>query len=173
MLIYLQMIESDADRTKFEKIYLEYRDLMFYIANQILRNTYDAEDAVHQAFVSIAENIKKISEPVGTKTKAYVVIIVEHKAIDVYREKHRGVNLPLEEEICGITLDVVPDNAVASALAKLPIKYRNYILLKYVHGYTNPEIAELYGISYEGVHSLDRRVKAKLRELLEKNGVMI
>lgn len=32
MLIYLQMIETDEDRSKFEEIYNEYRGLMYYVA---------------------------------------------------------------------------------------------------------------------------------------------
>ena len=57
MIIYLQMIDAPEDKHKFEILYTEYRGLMFYIANQILNNKQDAEDAVHTAFVSIAENI--------------------------------------------------------------------------------------------------------------------
>ena len=50
MIIYLQMIDTPEDRSKFEQIYLEYRGLMFHVANEILHNEQDAEDAVHQAF---------------------------------------------------------------------------------------------------------------------------
>ena len=57
MLVYIQMIDSPAEKDKFECLYLMYRDLMFYIANQILQNEQDAEDVVHAAFVSVAENI--------------------------------------------------------------------------------------------------------------------
>jgi RNA polymerase sigma-70 factor (ECF subfamily) len=69
MLSYLQMIETPQQRSDFEKIYLTYRGLMFHIANNILQNDEDAEDAVHNAFVAIAENIQKIEEPVCPKTK--------------------------------------------------------------------------------------------------------
>ena len=64
MLIYLQMIDTPEERSKFEQIYLEYKGLMFHVAYDILHNEQDAEDAVHQAFVKVAENIKKIGEPV-------------------------------------------------------------------------------------------------------------
>ena len=47
MLIYLQMIETPEDRTKFETLYTEYKEWMGTIAFSILNNTYDAEDAVH------------------------------------------------------------------------------------------------------------------------------
>ena len=38
---------------------------MFYIAQNILHNVEDAEDAVHNAFVKIAENIDKIKDAIS------------------------------------------------------------------------------------------------------------
>ena len=87
MILYLQMIETDDDRVKFEKIYHLYRGLMFYVANRILQNEQDAEDAVHQAFLAIIIHLKKISEIDCPKTKSFVVIITENKAIDMIRER--------------------------------------------------------------------------------------
>ena len=68
MMIYLQTIETGEDKTKFEQIYAEYRRLMFHVAYEILHNEQNAEDATHQAFVRIAENIRKIDVPVCPKT---------------------------------------------------------------------------------------------------------
>ena len=53
MIIYLQMIESDEDKSKFEQLYIMYKGLMFHVAMKILKNEFDAEDAVHQAFLSL------------------------------------------------------------------------------------------------------------------------
>lgn len=50
MISYLQMIETESDRVKFEALYYEYRNLMYAIAFGILRNEHDAECAVHHAF---------------------------------------------------------------------------------------------------------------------------
>lgn len=70
MLVYLSMIEGPEDRNKFEIVYEQYKNLMYYVAYRILREERDAEDAVHNAFVRIAEHIEKISEPVCPKTRA-------------------------------------------------------------------------------------------------------
>ena len=56
MLIYLQIIETDEDKSTFEQIYEAYRGLMFHAAFKVLTHEQDAEDAVHYAFVKIAEN---------------------------------------------------------------------------------------------------------------------
>lgn len=76
MLIYLQIIENDKDKSKFEQIYEAYRGLMFHTAFKVLTHGQDAEDAVHHAFVKIAENITKISEPVCPKTKSFLRILL-------------------------------------------------------------------------------------------------
>lgn len=73
MMIYLQTIDTAEDRSKFEQLYEQYKQLMFYTAFQILKRPQDAEDAVHHAFLSIAENISKISDSDCPKTRAYIV----------------------------------------------------------------------------------------------------
>ena len=64
MLVYLMMIDSQEDQSKFEKVYLTYRGLMYHVAYKILNNKHDAEDAVHSAFIKIAENIQKIDKSI-------------------------------------------------------------------------------------------------------------
>ena len=55
MLIYLQTIESDADKVKFAAVYTRYRDLMFLLAGRILPDPKDREEAVQEAFFAIAK----------------------------------------------------------------------------------------------------------------------
>ena len=76
MLIYLQMIETPEDQSKFEQIYEKYLGLMYHVALKILENHEDAEDAVHQAFVSIAENIKTIHPADCPETKSVTISFV-------------------------------------------------------------------------------------------------
>lgn len=170
MLIYLQMIETDADKSKFEQVYLKYRSIMFYVANQILHNDQDAEDAVHQAFLSIAENISKISEAVCPKTQSYVVIIAENKAIDLYRKNTRRKTVAYTEEIPDLMVESNESGDLADAILRLPPRYREVLLLRYDNGYTNEETAKLLGLSLAAERKLDQRAKSRLRELLKEEG---
>ena len=77
MLVYLQMIDSPEDESKFEVLYKEHRDYMYRVAFNILHNPQDAEDAVHHAFVKVAENIKKIYEPKCLKTGGISLLLSE------------------------------------------------------------------------------------------------
>ena len=79
MIVYLQMISEPADKSKFESLYMKYRGMMYHVAHQILRNEADAEDAVHQAFLSILKNMDKIRQVDSPDTRAYVTIITERK----------------------------------------------------------------------------------------------
>ena len=61
MLCYLAMIDTPAEREKFEILYEKYKGLMLYVADRLLLCREDAEDAVHQAFLSVIENLHKIA----------------------------------------------------------------------------------------------------------------
>ena len=172
MLVYLQMIETPEDKTKFETLYLEYRGLMYYIANQILHNEQDAEDAVHSAFVTIAENMQKVDAPVCPKTKSYIVTIIESRAIDIYRRKQRRPEISFEEAAAGIQIAYEGSNELAGCIAKLPARYRHILALKHQHGFSNREVAKILNISEANAIKLDQRAKMRLRDLCIKEGIL-
>ena len=171
-MIYLQMIESENDKVKFEEIYLKYKSLMFYAANKILHNEQDSEDAVHMAFIKIAENIKKIDTADCPKTRSYIVTIVENKAIDIYRRKSRHKEAEYLEEVNGLVVTYDGDNLLTKSILNLPARYREVILLRYYHGYSVREIAALFDISLVAASKLGQRAKKKLKELCEKEGIL-
>ena len=171
MLVYLQMIEAPEQQTKFEIIYTQYKDTMYAIAYKILRNHHDAEDAVHHAFVKLAENIQKIEDPLCPKTKGYIVTIVENKAIDIYRRKQAHPQVEYIDEVVGIQVEYNGDNALAGCMLKLPARQRSIMILKYSHGYSMKEIAKILGISYENAVKTEQRAKVRLKALCEEAGI--
>lgn len=168
----MQSGATQENKSKFEMLYDQYRGLMFYVADCILHNTQDAEDAVHNAFVYLAENLNKISDPVCPKTKSYIVAIVESKAIDIYRKKQRHPQLPWEEETVGFSVEYTDSHTIAACMAKLPARYREVLLLKYAHGYTGREIGKLMGISAVNADKLIQRAKVKLEILCKEEGLL-
>ena len=171
MLVYLAVIDEPMQKTKFETVYHRYRGLMYYVAYRILNNASDAEDAVHDAFIKIAENMKKISDPVCPKNQSYVVTIVENKAIDLYREKQRRNVLPLAEEYIGAAPAaeierLAERDTLAAAIASLPPRYHSVLLLRYDCGYSNAEIANILDMTEPNVRKLIQRAKEKLSAAL-------
>ena len=55
--VYLSMLDTPADKGFIERLYKEYEQELFSAAYQILKNSSDAEDAVHEAFLSALKNI--------------------------------------------------------------------------------------------------------------------
>ena len=56
--------------------------------------------------------------------------------------------------------------AIIDAIKTLPIKYREALLLKYSHGYSMDEIAEILSISKENIKKTIQRARKKLETLL-------
>lgn len=170
MLIYLQMIESDEDKSKFEAIYEEYRGLMFYVAYERMKHIQDAEDAVHHAFVKIAENIKNI-EPVSPKTKQLVVTIVDNRVTDVFRVRGRNPVVTYDDEVgSNFVAEIEGEDLLTQCILKLPEHQRTVILLKYKHGYSLREISKILNISLPWAQKIDQRAKKKLAELYREGG---
>ena len=171
MMIYLSTIDTPEERSKFEQVYLKYRDLMFHAANRILHNDHDAEDAVHQAFLSILKHLDKISLAERKKTRAFVVVIVERKAIDLLRNRIRLDETVLLEEIAAVPAQ--EKLGLEEAIELLPEHYRNILTLKYVTGFTTSELAKMMGITASGVSKLLFRAKEELKEILRKDGITL
>lgn len=167
MITYLQAIETDADKDKFEDIYMTYRGLMFHAAYQVLKNRPDAEDAVHQAFLSVICNLKKISQVNCPKTRAYIVVITENKAIDILRKRSKQVDMEFDDSAYGVEIPLPGDCGLADAMAQLPAAYREVLLLRYYNGYTVGEIAPMLHMTKSGAQKLLWRARVALRKRME------
>lgn len=168
MLMYLSMIETPDDKAKFERIYNRYRNLMYHVAYKVLGNHYDAEDAVHQAFVAIIRHLEKIGDIDCPETRSFIVLITERKAIDLIRTSHSEKVIPLNEDLLGIEIPAPGDHGLADALAKLPAHYREVLLLRFDNGYSTKELAQMLGMTESGVRKLIGRAKNALGRMLEE-----
>lgn len=166
-------VEHSIQSLKFNQIYNTYRTLMFHVAREILGNDQDTEDAVQQAFLSIYKNIDKISEIQCPKTRSFIVIIVERKAIDILRKKKRESHLELDEDIVGVSIPLPGDHGLADALARLPARYREILLLRYDNGFTTKELTQLLDMSYDAVQKTISRAKEALRKELEQENIAL
>lgn len=173
MFIYLAMIDSPEEKLKFELIYERYKNLMFYTANSVLGDTRDSEDVVHDAFIKIIEIIDDISDPNSPQKRCLIVTITENKAIDLYRKRKVKTVVPFEEEYIGVPeqsmINQIEENdRLVKAIALLPGKYREVLLLKYSHGYSMDEIAMILSMSKENVKKIIQRARKKLEKQLSE-----
>lgn len=179
LAFYLATIDNPTDRNKFEILYQKYRQFLFYRASQILGNTSDSEDIVHDVYLKLLEIIDKIGEPDSPQAnspqaKALLTIIVENKAIDLYRRRQSKSIGSLDDtlyksEDSGTDIEsfVLDRHTIAMAIAALPSKYRAVLILKYSQGFSTSEIGTILSMSTENVKKTLQRARQKLKDNLK------
>lgn len=166
------MLTTQKNTDKLQSIYYAYRHAMAHAAMAVLHNHHDTEDAVQQAFLSIARRVHTLGDPADPKTRAYVLITAEHKAIDILRK--RRPELPLEEEkLSGISIPMPEDTGLSAALARLPARHREILLLRFDSGLSVREIAKVLNLTQSNVQKLLWRSKQLLRKELEKEDITV
>ena len=138
LTLYISMLDDPEEQRKFEQLYVSYRQMMFYTANKVLKDEYEAEDAVHQAFLRIMKHMNEIDENDEGRTKAFLTIVTRNIAIDMYRRRKRDrinsvsfdENEMFIEDPAGQDFENIQDdntNKLAEAVQKLDPKYADVI----------------------------------------------
>lgn len=178
ILLYISVLDTAEEKDRFARIYEENYLLMYHVALGILTRQAEAENAVHEAFLSLAENFKKYSGISCSEMKGLCVIIVKNKAIDQLRRERRMTEQELEElVIADDSLTGQPEwmaergeevQKLKKVLAELPEILKETLVLKYCYDYSNRQIAKLLGVSVKTVEMRLYRGKQKMRELLKE-----
>ena len=105
MLPYILAIETPRERLLFADIYAAYAGRMLALARQRLREPSDAEDAVQQAFLSLAEHFSRLSRLPRPQLEAYLVVVTERKCINLLRRRARLDGAPFDEEAALVWVD--------------------------------------------------------------------
>ena len=62
------------------------------------------------------------------------------------------------------------DGGLADAMAKLPARYRQVLLLRFAYGYTTRELAKEFGMTQSAVQKLIWRAKEALETIYTEGG---
>ena len=176
LFFYLNLIDNEEDRSKFQMIYDTYGKSMLFKATEILKDDYLAEDAVQEAFLQIAKNIKSIRTDYPAETKNYVVTIVQNCAKRIVQKNSKYIITTEENVIEEIipdpidyelkSVDIVMYGEIKKALGNLDIIYITPLTLQ-EQGYRIKEIAEMLDISESAVKMRISRAKKMIYELVE------
>lgn len=170
LMFYLQMLDTPEEKAKFEEIYLAYRGMMFNIANSILRNEKDAEDAVHNAFLWIIKNFSKFFENPCENLAPLNAIIVRNESITIARKRSRLVPLDDWDGFEDTAAEANSYDELVEVFDQLPQTYRAVMEMKLVLGFTDGEIADRLGLTKTAVSTRINRGRQLLREIVTKEG---
>ncbi|HEV8252599.1 MAG TPA: sigma-70 family RNA polymerase sigma factor [Candidatus Limnocylindria bacterium] len=172
-----QQIRS-GDRNALGEVYDRHAPVALAVALRIVADREQAEDLVHDAFVTVWQKIDRF-DPARGGLRSWIVTIVRNRAIDQLRGKRPSIEIGEADERSLLKSGPNPtwDGAVArlgaaqlrAALAELPEAQREAIELAYFGGRTYREIATLTGVPLGTATGRLRLALARLRELLRQS----
>ena len=153
--------------------------MMFRVANNILKDTYMAEDAVSEAFIKIAKNQAKILGLEEKEQQDYILILTKNTALDIWRKRKNTVVHTIEEIAAIPDMKTVDDTVLSNiaykqilqTIEEMDDKWKDPLKLYCFYDHTVEEIADIMGIKTHSVYYRIACAKKKLLESLkEKEG---
>lgn len=170
----------NGNQSCYKKLYDRYADGVYRLCYGLVLNQQDAEDVVQETFVYAFKNLRRY-QPERASFKTWLYTIAVSRSRNVHRRKrlhvveltHQGtsqVPAPSAEspEVAMTRREL--SEAVERALAVLSPVLREAVVLRYGHGLTYREIAEVMECPPKTAESRVRLAHEKLKEHLRPVG---
>lgn len=187
LALYLAYLDDDNDQKLFEDMFLSYRKQMVTFAVTILGNEDDAQDAVGDVFLRIAQKNWDVVRDIKNETdlRNYLLKATKNTSINkIKTKKKENVSLDtiMEYDMDGIEdlsddtfLEVICNkyeyDKVVQAIKLLNEKYRDAMYCHYVMEMTVPQTAKSLNQTLSATKQQLVRGKKMLLSLLGKKGV--
>jgi RNA polymerase sigma-70 factor (ECF subfamily) len=169
-----------GDQSGYALLYEQCAPVIYRLCYGLLMNRQDAEDVMQEAFVYAFKNLRRYD---GTRAsfKTWLYTIALSRCRNMYRRKH----LPWTDLSCLLPLDLPAPRSeapevklaqhdvkavVEKALAALTPNLREAVVLRYGHGLTYREMAEVIGCPQKTAESRVRLAHERLRGVLQPVG---
>ena len=171
----------EADRV--EKLYLTYAEKMFWLARKATNDIQMAEDAVHQTFEKLLRLSDSQIEDNDRMIAGLLRVMTMQSVYDQYLHKRKNIGEQiLDDEENGIEpIDPLTDlvghilekdflGNLQNSLSWLNEIYSVPIIMRFVYGMTNEEIAHVLGIPKSQVALRIHRGLKKIQDYIKKGG---
>ena len=159
---------KERDNDTFELVYYEYKDLVYFVAYNILKNSLDTEEIVQDVFIKLLKEIDKFD---GRFFKAWLLKMTKNLAINKLRTLHK------EDSIQDSEVDFIKANdefAKRDILIELEeiLDEKNFkiVVLHLVYDMKHREIAEYLDLPLGTVCSLYNISIKKIKSIYKKGG---
>ncbi len=161
---------SPRELSRFDESVLPHLDAAHNLARYLLRDAHDAEDAVQDAFLRAIRHFDGFR---GVDGRAWLLSIVRNTCITRLRGRpSSGQNVEFDEEIhtveetaSGPEADLARKAAMESVkegLGRLPVEFREVLVLRELEGMSYKEIAQVCGVPIGTVMSRLARGRKQL-----------
>ncbi len=168
-MILLGMIISDDEKSveKFELLFNSYGKQMLYVANSVLGNLQDAEDAVQDALIRIASRIDRIDLENPARVRGYVLTAAKNSAKNLLKQRSaRAATVDLDSVFDVASADADDDNSgyeeILDCIRSMDPLYRDVLYYRFVEEMSEKDIAYLLGRKYGAVKMQIKRGRAML-----------
>jgi len=167
---------ASGDREAIADLYDRYATVLLPVALRIVGSRADAEDVIHDAFVTLPSRARHYAAERGS-VAAWLIILVRNLSLDRTRRRAVRQAFVLETGSVDATTAASSDpeatvhlsaqgDRLRSAMARLPIAQQETLKTAFFEGLSYPEIAARDGVSLGTVKSRAARALAALREAL-------
>ena len=145
-----------------EKVYLEYKNLMYFIIASYVPNKFDVEDILSDSFIKAVEHSSEVKNP--ESLKSYLAEIAKNQALNFLKKQREVPSSDVIDEMYG---EEDRSNTLLSTLEPLLTNKETIVTyLKVGFSYTWEEIAKETGISVSSARRIYEGAKEKLRKEL-------
>lgn len=163
-------IAREGGQTALEQLYLCTKDAIYGYALSILKNTHDAEDVLHDCYLSIYQTAHSYVS--AGKPMAWIFTITRNLCLSKIRSRSHFTEVPEEdwEWYLESNDQVSPEDRIVleDCLRHLEDDEREILLLHILSGMKHREIAELLKRPLSTILSKYHRALKKMRALLEE-----
>ena len=173
MIAFLNLLDTQAEKEEFIKLYDKYKNLLYWIAFQKTNNIETAEECVQETFLYVAKHFDRIDDVESKRTKCYLSVIVNGFAVDVYNKSLKSDVASKDfENTSSEYYDNLSTIELQSVFDKvLDDESKIFLYLKYIYHYKSKEIADMYGAKDTYVRKKIQSAKNKLKKYFEKEGL--
>ena len=170
----LPLCKEQDERAQIE-VYQRYHLAIYHSALRIVRNPVDAEDLMHEGFLTAFEKLDQYKGE--NKFGGWLKQIVLRKAFNFVKQKEKTIRYNMNEAVLPTTTeektedDKVQIKRLQEALNQLKDRYRNVLILMYFEGYDYEEISSILNLSYGNCRTLVSRAKDQLKQKMMTNEV--
>ena len=179
LFLCLSLIDVADEQESFEYLYRSYRDAMYKAAYAVVYNQYDAEDAVHNAFLNITRNISAVTCLAPQNQKAYLCRAARNCALNISSKQNRETcflsRYMRETNLSNNEDDILDEisrkeqvNQIVKCIQRLPDTYRDVLYLNCVEGLEPHQIARALGLKDATARQRIRRGKRILIDEIKK-----
>ena len=143
LALYISLLDTEEQISKFEHIYTKYRGLMFYTAKGVLQDSYLAEDAVHETFLDIIRIIDSIRANNEKELSQFLRVLTHHKSVDMVRRCNR--QRKSDAEIENLVLSKSDVNAETIVLDKIDFEKMLLLVQSMNENYKTPLLLKVQG----------------------------